>query len=101
ASGAGLRLLEGKLVLELAPPGGGKGSVVEKLCAAEGIEAALYAGDDIADLEAFLALTDLPLAPDGACRIAGLGSGTPEELVLAADVVVPGPEALLVLLRGL
>ena len=101
ASGAGLRLLEGKLVLELAPPGGGKGQVVVSLCAAANVEAALYAGDDIADLDAFLTLGTIPLAPDGACRIAVLESGTPEELVARADVVVPGPEALLVLLRGL
>jgi trehalose 6-phosphate phosphatase len=101
ASGAGLQLLEGKLVLELAPRGGGKGQAVQNLCAQGAIEAVLYAGDDIADLDAFLVLGTLPLAADGACRIAVLGSGTPEELVLAADIVVPGPEALLVLLRGL
>ncbi len=101
ASGAGLQLLEGKLVLELAPPGGGKGQAVQNLCAQGSIEAVLYAGDDIADLDAFLVLGTLPLDPDGACRVAVLGSGAPEELVLTADVVVPGPEALLVLLRGL
>jgi trehalose 6-phosphate phosphatase len=96
AGPAGLALLTGKRVLELAPPGGGKGAAVRRIT--EDADAVLVAGDDLADVEAFAAL-------DGSdavvCRVAVLGVETPEELRLRADVGVDGPEGLLELLRSL
>ena len=53
AQDAGLVVREGKRVLELAPPGAGKAAAMPALCA--GAEAALLAGDDLADAEAFAA----------------------------------------------
>jgi trehalose 6-phosphate phosphatase len=93
---AGLVVLQGKRVLELAPPGGGKGEVVRRL--ATGAAAVLFAGDDVADLDAFDALDGLDAV---VCRVAVLGLETPEDLRLRADVAVDGPEGLLELLRSL
>ncbi|HEX6844423.1 MAG TPA: trehalose-phosphatase [Actinomycetota bacterium] len=96
AGRAGLALLAGKRVLELAPPGGGKGAAVLEV--AGDAEAVLVAGDDLADLDAFVALDGLDAV---VCRVAVLGLETPEELRLRADLVVDGPEGLLELLRSL
>jgi len=101
AERAGLELLHGKRVLELAPSGGGKGSVVRRVLGASGTRAALYAGDDLADLSAFAALDDLASRGVPVIRVAVLGPETPDDLVAVADVMVEGPESLLTLLRGL
>jgi len=97
----GLELLHGKRVLELAPAGGGKGSVVRGVIAEREPAAALYAGDDLADLQAFAALDDLARRGAAVIRVAVLGSETPDDLTAAADVMVEGPEGLLALLRDL
>lgn len=99
AGDAQLALLEGKRVLELAPPGGGKGEVVRRLCETAG--AALFAGDDLADLEAFDALDDLASSGAEVCRVAVGDVEVPVDLVDRADLTVEGPWALLDLLRGL
>lgn len=97
----GLRLLDGKRVWELAPAGaGGKGDAVDALVAELDPSAVLYAGDDVADLEAFAALDRA--APSVLVRkVAVLGDEAPVALREAADVVVEGPAGLLELLRGL
>ena len=97
----GLRVLEGRKVLELVPPGAGKGEVVAKIVAREGIEAALYAGDDVGDVPAFVALEDAAARGVAICRVAVVGDETPPELRDRADVKVPGPDALVRSLRDL
>ncbi|HTG48643.1 MAG TPA: trehalose-phosphatase [Actinomycetota bacterium] len=97
----GLELLHGKLVLELAPAGGGKGGVVRAILSERDPAAALYAGDDLADLSAFAALEDLARRGVPAVRVAVLGAETPEDLVAVADAMVEGPVGLLALLAGL
>ncbi len=97
----GLELLHGKRVLELAPAGGGKGSVVRRVIAERDPAAALYAGDDLADLQAFAALGDLVRRGVPVTRVAVIGAETPDDLTAAADVMVEGPEGLLALLRDL
>ncbi len=67
AERAGLALLEGKRVLELAPPGRGKGAAVLRL--AEGAQALLVAGDDLADLDAFDAADELAGSGLAVCRV--------------------------------
>lgn len=102
ASDAGLELIEGKMVLELVPPGRPmKGGAVERLAGEHALEAVLYAGDDHADLDAFAALDRI--APRGvvAVKVAVRGPETPSELLGAADVVVDGPRGLVALLRQL
>ena len=102
AESNGMMLLEGKRVLEIAPQGGGKGSVVSVMVAAPLIRAVLYAGDDVADIEAFDLLGEPTLAKRlSVCRIAVLGSETPAELIELADLTVDGPEGLLDVLAGL
>jgi trehalose 6-phosphate phosphatase len=93
-----LTAFEGKRVIELAPPGSRKGAVVTQLATRAEPAAAIYAGDDLEDREAFEALDPLGIP---ACRIAVLGAETPEELRRAADVLVEGPPGLLDLLRTL
>jgi trehalose 6-phosphate phosphatase len=100
----GLRVLAGKRVWELAPKGaGGKGDAVEAILADVAPTAALYAGDDVADLEAFAALDRYASTRSSVLvrKVAVLGDETPEALREAADTVVEGPVGLLALLRSL
>jgi trehalose 6-phosphate phosphatase len=98
----GLEILEGKRVLELAPPGDhGKGAVVRSLAREVGAESALYAGDDVADIDAFAALDELAAAGAATCKVAVAGPEAPPELAGAADLTVGGPDDLLQLLRSL
>ena len=102
ATVSGLRLVKGKMVLELVPSDRPlKGSAVERLAREHGLRAVLYAGDDVADAEAFGALDDLSAEGVHAVRVAVRGDETPEALVRAADVVVEGPAGLVELLRSL
>jgi trehalose 6-phosphate phosphatase len=98
AASHGLAAFEGKLVIEVGPEGERKGGAVQRLLERLAPAAALYAGDDLADIEAFEAL-ERSVAE--ACRVAVVGSGTPERLVEVADVEVQGPLGLLELLRSL
>jgi trehalose 6-phosphate phosphatase len=98
----GLRVLAGRRVFELVPPDAGKGQVVARLVARDGIESALYAGDDVGDVPAFAALEDAAARRGVAiCRIAVVGDESPGELRDRADVEVAGPDALVRLLREL
>jgi trehalose 6-phosphate phosphatase len=102
ATESGLRLVEGKMVLELVPSDRPmKGSAVERLAREHGLRAVLYAGDDLADAEAFRALDDLAGEGVQAVRVAVRGEETPGALVRAADVVVDGPSGLVELMRTL
>ena len=104
ASAHDLRVLAGKRVWELAPEGaGGKGEAVEAILADVAPTAALYAGDDVADLEAFEALDRYASTRASVIvrKIAVLGDETPAAVREAADVVVEGPVGLLALLRSL
>lgn len=97
----GLHLLTGKRVVELAAGRPSKGDLVERLARQRGIEAALFAGDDVADLDAFDALDRL--ARDGmpTVRVAVRGPETPAPLLDRADDVAEGPAGLVAMLRGL
>ena len=102
ATETGLELIEGKMVIELVPPDRPlKGGAVERLAREHELEAALYAGDDHADLDAFAALDRLADRGVVTAKVAVRGHETPEALVAAADVVVDGPLGLVTLLRAL
>jgi trehalose 6-phosphate phosphatase len=102
ASETGLELIEGKMVIELVPPDRPhKGGAVERLAGEYELEAALYAGDDHADLDAFAALDRLALRGVATTKVAVRGHETPEALIAAADVVVDGALGLVDLLRTL
>lgn len=100
----GLEVIEGKMVLELVPAGAPrKGGIVERLLAEPGVRRALYAGDDLPDLEAFEALDRAQAsgAIETAVRIAVRGPETPTELIERADLVVDGPAGMVALLAQL
>lgn len=102
ASTHGLHLLEGKRVIELAPAlGPTKGDVVERLAAEERLRYVLFAGDDLADLDAFAAVDRLAGSGMAGIKVAVRSEDTPEEIVAAADLVVEGPAGLVGLLREL
>jgi trehalose 6-phosphate phosphatase len=99
---AGLRLLEGKRVIEIAPRHGpSKGDVVERVALEERLEALLYAGDDLPDLEAFEAVARLRERGIDGVRIAVRSTGTPDLLLQQAELVAESPSALVEMLRGL
>lgn len=103
ATDHGLRLVEGKAVLELLPADlPMKGGAVERMIGEHDLAAALFAGDDVADLEAFHALDALQ-DRDGllALRVAVRSPETPEPLLDAADEIVDGPLGLVELLGQL
>ena len=102
ADEAGLELLPGKMVIELVPAGRPlKEGAVERIVADEGLEAVLYAGDDVADLRAFEALDRLAQRGVRTVKVAVHGRETPAALLAAADVVVDGPAGLVTMLRAL
>jgi trehalose-6-phosphatase len=85
-------------VIELAPRGARKAGAVRVVLERTRPAAALYAGDDAEDAEAFAALAEAGIPM---CRVAVTASGTPDRLIEIADVHVEGPEALVALLRTL
>ncbi|MDQ4005563.1 MAG: trehalose-phosphatase [Actinomycetota bacterium] len=100
AETTGLRLIEGKRVLELAPADAPtKGEVVRRH--GRGLEAVLYAGDDLADLSAFGAVDELVADGTAGLKVAVRSQEPPRELLTAADLVVDGPPDLVRLLRRL
>lgn len=102
ADAEGLELVEGKMVLELMPTDHPrKGGAVLRLAEEVGLRAVLFAGDDVADIEAFRALDRLESGGTSVVRVAVRGPETPAALLDAADVVVDGPPGLIDLLRRL
>jgi trehalose-phosphatase len=94
----GFRTKWGRYVLEVVPPvDASKGTAVRALLTDTGLRRALYAGDDVTDLDGFRALDGLELA----VRIAVASAEGPSELGELADLVLGSPEAFLELLRQL
>jgi trehalose 6-phosphate phosphatase len=90
----------GRNVVEVRSPGMHKGVAVRTL--AEELQAGgfLFAGDDLGDLQAFEALTELAVEDIATLRVC---SASQEESALQelADLVVPGPDGVLGLLTRL
>lgn len=101
AASSGLAVLEGKMVIEVVPASRPlKGGAVERLIGERALEAVLFAGDDVADLDAFAAL-DRTSASLLTVKVAVRGAETPAALLAAADLEVDGPVGLVELLRQL
>ncbi|MGP3687660.1 trehalose-phosphatase [Streptomyces sp. IBSNAI002] len=96
----GLMVEPGRAVLELRPPGMDKGVALTEFLAETGAEAVLYAGDDLGDLAAYSAVEKR--RADG---LPGLlvcsGSAEVPELASRADLVLPGPSAVVTFLAAL
>jgi trehalose 6-phosphate phosphatase len=96
ATSAGLEVVEGKMVVELLPAGRPrKGGAVERLVGENGLSAALYAGDDVADVDAFATLDRLEREGVLSVKVAVQGEETPAELLGAAYLIVGGPAGLI------
>ncbi|MEU2392462.1 trehalose-phosphatase [Streptomyces sp. NPDC007369] len=96
----GLIVEPGRAVLELRPPGMDKGVALTEYLAETGAEAVVYAGDDLGDLAAYAAVEKR--------RAEGLpglllcsGSEEVPELASRADLVLPGPAAIMSFLSTL
>jgi trehalose 6-phosphate phosphatase len=88
----------GRKVLEIRPPVEvNKGQAVAELIRCHSLRAALFAGDDNTDLDAFLALDALPAA----VRVGVRSDEGPQEIVDRADLVVDGPEGFVDVLAAL
>lgn len=104
AGRAGLDARWGRKVLELRPVGGGgKDTAVAALLAADGVSAAVYAGDDRTDLDAFRRLREL--RDEGELELAvcvGVVSEEgPTQLGEESDLTVDGPGGWLEILGRL
>jgi trehalose 6-phosphate phosphatase len=97
-----LELIGGKRILELTPAGlPRKGGAVERIVDDRGLGVAVFVGDDVGDLDAFEALGRLRATGVWTCAIASQGAETASAVVDAADLVVPGPPAVLELLTSI
>lgn len=99
AQAAGLRTHWGRKVLEVRPPvkidkGAGIRSFLEE--AGDGVDSALYVGDDTTDLDAFRVLGEL--VDEGrlvrAFRVGVSSEEGPSAIAEQADVVVEGPDGV-------
>jgi trehalose 6-phosphate phosphatase len=98
AEAEGLRIHWGRKVLEIRPPVEvNKGQAVSELIRRRDLRAAMFAGDDATDLDAFDALDALP----GAIRVGVRSAEGPSEIVERADIVVDGPEGVAAVLAAL
>jgi trehalose 6-phosphate phosphatase len=101
AAAHGLELLGGKRILELTPPGPRKGGAVARLVREHELEAVLFAGDDVGDLDAFAVLRRLRAQGTWTCGVAARGPETAPEVAAAADLAVDGPLGIAALLAAL
>jgi len=104
AGRAGLEMRWGRKVLELRPPGGGgKDAAVAALLATDGVTAAVYAGDDRTDLDAFRRLRELSESGEleAAFCVGVVSDEGPREIAEEADLTVDGPAGWLALLEAL
>ncbi len=101
----GLAIREGKMCVEVVPDiPVDKGTAAEDLLAAgPPLSAACFIGDDEGDLAAFRALDRWGESrpQSSVLKVAVGGSETPPTLLDAADLVLPGPEAVVELLERL
>jgi len=96
----GLKVRQGRMSVEIRPPVDiDKGTVLIRLSRGWRLRRALYAGDDLTDVDAFRGLRYL-MKEGGfdALAIAVRSPEIPVELEAVADLVVEGPEGLLDLL---
>jgi trehalose 6-phosphate phosphatase len=102
AAEAGLTVLPGRRVLEIAPPAmDDKGRAVTAAALGLGLRAVLYAGDDRADVAAFEALDALRDFGVATLKIAVASEEAPDALMAGADLVVDGAIGVLRVLHEL
>ncbi|WP_433571715.1 trehalose-phosphatase [Streptomyces sp. CA-251247] len=95
----GLILEPGRMVLELRPPGMDKGVALAEYVREVDAEAVLYAGDDLGDLPAYAAVEKL--RSDGVPGLLVCSGTAVPELAERADLLLPGPSAVVAFLAML
>jgi trehalose 6-phosphate phosphatase len=104
AGRAGLEPRWGRKVLELRPPGGaGKDAAIAALLAGDDVTAAVYAGDDRTDLDAFRRLRQMREGGEleTALCVGVVSPEGPQELAAESDLTVDGPAGWLAMLEEL
>jgi trehalose 6-phosphate phosphatase len=102
----GLEAVAGRFAIELRPAGVDKGTALRELVAEVGATTVIYVGDDVGDLPAFRAVASLRESGQvsGLAVVAvwvGGADEVPAELRAAADLELPGPEAVVAWLAGI
>lgn len=99
----GLRVSPGRMIVELRPAlSVNKGTAIRDLVADLGLRGAVFFGDDVTDVDGFLALRALREAGDVAtAAIAVLGPETPESVIAATDLSVAGVTACALTLEAI
>ena len=98
AEAEGLWTHWGRKVLEIRPPVPiGKGRAVRDLLGRRPVRAALYAGDDVTDLDGFAALEEV----ESPVRVGVRSDEGPREIVEQADLVVDGVDGMRAVLEEL
>jgi trehalose 6-phosphate phosphatase len=88
----GLQVIPGKLVWELRPPvRADKGDAVRRVVAESGARVVVMVGDDLGDLPAFAAVTELAAKGHDGLRVAVRSLEAPPQLLAQADLIVEGP----------
>ena len=100
AAAAGLGVRPGKEVLEICLPGTDKGTAIRELISDE-TAAAFYAGDDLGDLPAVREVNAWSVRTGRPKLAVGVSPSGAGPLVGQADVTVPDPHGLTLLLRQL
>jgi trehalose 6-phosphate phosphatase len=98
----GLEIIPGKLVWELRPPvPADKGDAVRRVVAESGAQEVVMIGDDLGDLPAFAAVTELAAKGHDGLRVAVRSDEAPPRLLAQADLIVEGPSGVRDLLERL
>lgn len=97
----GLDVHPGRGVLELRLPGYDKGGALRQLVAEIEPTAVLFIGDDVGDVPAFEAVTDLRAAGRAAYSVAVVSAEAAPEVAATADVRVNEPGDVVALLQAL
>ena len=104
AEDAGLAVHWGRKILEIRPPVPiSKGRAVREIVTRTQARTALFAGDDVTDLDGFDALDALESEGllDAAVRVGVRADDGPPAIVERADLVVEGPDAVVAVLEAL
>jgi trehalose 6-phosphate phosphatase len=104
AVGLGLETVPGRFAVEIRPAGVDKGSAFTRLVKERAARAIAFVGDDVGDLPAFAAVESLRHDGVPGLTVASVDpdvDDAPAELAQRADLVLPGPAAVVRFLAAL
>ena len=104
ASDVGLETVPGRFAVEIRPSGVDKGTAFERLARERDAHAVAFIGDDVGDLPAFAVVESMRREAVPGLTVASVDPGVgdaPAELAHRADLVLPGPPAVVQFLLAL